>query len=162
DLPVTVRNVAPVVDAGGDAEVRPGKAFHRTDSFTDPGTDTWTGTVDYGDGSGPQTLKLVGKDKFDLHHTYERAGTYRVVVTVQDEDGGIGPEVFSVTVAPGREGGKGHPCPGPADVPGPGLDDQAGGSQGDREVPFSVWTPLRPPPGSVGQWENRCDRHRLG
>ena len=58
---ITVNNVAPTVNAGGDATVNEGSAFAQSGSFTDPGADTWTATVDYGDGSGVQSLALVGK-----------------------------------------------------------------------------------------------------
>ena len=45
--------------AGGDA--RPGQALARPGTFSDPGLDSWTATVDYGDGPGPQPLPLSGK-----------------------------------------------------------------------------------------------------
>jgi hypothetical protein len=102
DLFVTVRDAAPVVDAGGDAHVRAGTPFNRTGSFTDPGGESWTGTVDFGDGTGPQALQLFGKNKFDLRHTYANPGTYRVVVTIMDEDGGVGTDIFYVTVGKKR------------------------------------------------------------
>ena len=65
---VTVNNVAPSVDAGGDATIDEGGSISRSGSFTDPGTDTWTATVNYGDGSGTNPLTLVGKT-FSLSHT---------------------------------------------------------------------------------------------
>ena len=49
-------------------------------SFTDPGADTWTATVDYGDGSGVQALTLTDKT-FNLSHTYADNGSYTVTVT---------------------------------------------------------------------------------
>ena len=55
----------------------------------DPGTDTWTATVDYGDGSGSQALPLTGKT-FELSHVYADNGSYTVTVTVNDDDGGSG------------------------------------------------------------------------
>jgi autotransporter-associated beta strand protein len=97
-LTTTVRNAAPLVDAGGNETVKPGGVLNRIGSFIDPGADTWTATVDYGDGSGAQTLTFDRKHQFHLHHRYDRPGTYRVVVTVMDDDGGIGTSVFFVTV----------------------------------------------------------------
>ena len=41
--------------------------------------------MNYGDGSGAQTLALSGKS-FQLSHAYATAGTYTVTVTVQDDD----------------------------------------------------------------------------
>jgi hypothetical protein len=96
-LPINVTNVAPTVHVGGDAKLKVGHTLDRTGSFDDPGTGTWTATVDYGDGSGPQPLRLQGYH-FALHHRYRQEGTYQVVVTVTDDDGGIGVGSFTVTV----------------------------------------------------------------
>jgi hypothetical protein len=96
DFAVQVNNVPPVVDAGGDAVLHEGGVLDRKGSFTDPGADTWTITVDYGDGSGPQTI-AVGPDRtFHLHHKYQEEGNYAVTVTVRDDDGGVGIDQFVV------------------------------------------------------------------
>ncbi len=58
---VTVNNVAPTVDAGLDETIVEGGTFSSSGSFTDPGTDTWTATVNYGDGSGAQSLTLSAR-----------------------------------------------------------------------------------------------------
>ena len=94
---VTVHNVAPVVSAGADAEISEGGTFTQNGSFTDPGTDTWSATVDYGDGSGAQTLALSGKN-FGLSHGYADNGSYTVTVTVTDDDGGADSDQVTVTV----------------------------------------------------------------
>jgi autotransporter-associated beta strand protein len=100
DLAVTVNNVAPTVHAGGDETVHQGATFTRNGFFTDPGIlDTWTATVDYGDGSGPQPLALNPGQRFHLRHRYTQPGVYRVIVTVIDDDGGIGTDSFLVTVS---------------------------------------------------------------
>ncbi|MDD1652359.1 MAG: PKD domain-containing protein, partial [Methanomicrobiales archaeon] len=52
ELTVTVLNVAPVVDAGLDAFLNQDVSLAGSGTFTDPGADTWTATVDYGDGTG--------------------------------------------------------------------------------------------------------------
>ena len=95
---VTVNNVAPVVSAGADATINEGGTFAQNGSFTDPGTDTWTATVDYGDGSGVQSLALSGKD-FSLSHTYADNGSYTVIVTVTDDDTGTDSDDVLVTVS---------------------------------------------------------------
>jgi hypothetical protein len=81
----SVANVAPVVGAFAGAALLPGEAYSATGSFTDPGADPRTATVDYGDGTGAAALALTGKT-FALAHTYTRAGTFTVTVTVSDDD----------------------------------------------------------------------------
>lgn len=90
-------NVAPVVNAGSDATRDEGSLFSQSGSFTDPGADSWTATVNYGDGSGTQPLTLVGKT-FQLSHTYVDNGNYTVTVQVTDDDTGMGSDVVDITV----------------------------------------------------------------
>ncbi|MDB5172175.1 MAG: hypothetical protein JWN51_948 [Phycisphaerales bacterium] len=52
-------------------------------SFTGQAGDTFTATVDYGDGSGAQPLPLSG-NTFTLTHAYVEGGTYTVSVVVTD------------------------------------------------------------------------------
>jgi len=94
---ITVFNVAPVVSAGADATILEGGTFSQTGSFTDPGTDAWTATVDYGDGSGVQALTLTGKI-FALSHVYADNGSYTVTVTITDDDTGTHADTVTVTV----------------------------------------------------------------
>jgi hypothetical protein len=96
-LAVTVLDVAPVVRAGADATAKEGVVFQRRGWFADPGADTWTATVDYGDGAGAQPLALDGQH-FVLGHEYQAKGTFQVVVTVRDDAGGIGTASFIITV----------------------------------------------------------------
>jgi uncharacterized repeat protein (TIGR01451 family)/uncharacterized repeat protein (TIGR02543 family) len=69
-------------------------------SFTDPGADSpWTGTVNYGDGSGMQTLTINQANKtFNLSHQYNDNGTYNVQVCVKDKDNGEGCDTVVVRV----------------------------------------------------------------
>ena len=100
---VSVANVAPVVDAGTAVVSDEGQAFTSAGSFTDPGIDTWTATIDYGDGTGLQPLTLNGQ-LFELNHTYAEDGSYSVTVTVTDSAGlsGTGTALVTVlNVAPG-------------------------------------------------------------
>ncbi|HET8627389.1 MAG TPA: PKD domain-containing protein [Thermomicrobiales bacterium] len=90
-------NSPPTVAAGPDATVDEGAAFHAAGTFADPDADTWTATVDYGDGKGPQPLALNGKG-FDLDHRYIDAGTYTVTVAVTDGAGATGNGTLTVTV----------------------------------------------------------------
>src|SRR5262249_34958372 len=59
--------------ASGDGFTGPG-------SFLDPGADTWTATVNYGDGTGEHTLSLTGK-AFSLASPAYTAGDHTVTVT---------------------------------------------------------------------------------
>jgi VCBS repeat-containing protein len=95
----TVVNVAPSVNTGTNATIDEGVVFTRTGSFTDPGSmDTWTATVNYGDGSGTQALTLNPDKTFSLSHVFGDNGTYSVTVRVQDDDLGIGSSVLTVSV----------------------------------------------------------------
>ena len=94
----SVNNVAPVVSAGADATVNEGSLYGDSGSFTDPGADTWTATVDYGDGSGVQPLALNPDKTFSLSHTYADNGVYTVTVTVTDDEGASHSDSLDVTV----------------------------------------------------------------
>ena len=76
-------NVAPTVVAFSGATLLPNESYSANGTFTDPGSDTWTATVDYGDGSGTGALALGGKS-FALSHAYAAAGSFTVTVTVFD------------------------------------------------------------------------------
>jgi hypothetical protein len=96
---VTVDNVAPSVDAGAGDTINEGDTFSSPGSFTDPGTlDTWSATVDYGEGAGPQALALNPDKSFSLSNVYDDDGVYQVTVKVQDDDGGVGSAMVTVTV----------------------------------------------------------------
>jgi cysteine-rich repeat protein len=93
-----LENTAPEVDAGGDAAVPEGTLFTRAGSFVDPDADTWTATVDYGDGADAEALALSGQS-FTLEHTYGDNGVYTVEVTVTDSHGASDVATFQVTVS---------------------------------------------------------------
>lgn len=99
---VMVSNVAPQFEAGADENLMPPVAgvFVREDIvFTDPGADAWSGTVDFGDGTGEQSLVIDQQGKsFNLGHTDMASGTYAVTVTIQDDDGGTHTETFQLVV----------------------------------------------------------------
>jgi hypothetical protein len=95
---LTVANVAPAVVAGPDALVPLPATFSGNGSFSDPGADQWSATVDYGDGSGVQPLGLHADKTFALSHAYNSAGSYTVNVTVTDDDGGLHADSLLVTV----------------------------------------------------------------
>ncbi|MCB9874574.1 MAG: PKD domain-containing protein, partial [Planctomycetaceae bacterium] len=88
-------------------------------TIKDPGPDApWTGTIDFGDGTGAETLVVTPLDRaihyrreglqfenpgigtvgnaayFNFSHTYEKAGTYTWTVNVTDKDGATSPINF--------------------------------------------------------------------
>src|SRR4029434_5777310 len=82
---VAASNTAPVVSAGAGATVNEGATFAQNGSFTDPDANSWTVKVNYGDGSGDQSLSLTLPAKtFSLSHVYADNGVYTVTVTVND------------------------------------------------------------------------------
>jgi len=78
-----------------------GATLNRALTFTDPGADTWTATVDYGDGT--EIATIPGADltdhAFDLAHTYTDNGVFTVLVNVSDGDGGTATDTFRVTAS---------------------------------------------------------------
>jgi DNA/RNA endonuclease G (NUC1) len=82
---VQVANVAPVLAAQPDATLPAGGAYTAAGGFTDPGTDGWIATVDWGDGSVPAQAALSARE-YSLAHVYRNAGTFTVTVTIADDD----------------------------------------------------------------------------
>ena len=88
DLSVVVNNVAPGLFLPHQFEVSSHGLLVLPGFFTDPGVqDHWIATVDYGDGTGPQTLIFDSHRHFVLRHRYERSGVYHLTLTIQDSDG---------------------------------------------------------------------------
>jgi DNA/RNA endonuclease G, NUC1 len=100
---VTVTNVPPVVAAFTGATILRGESFAAAGTFADPGADSWTATVNYGDGSATTTLALSGQS-FALQHSYATPGVFTVTVTVADGDGGSGTRTAQVTVLSTADG----------------------------------------------------------
>ena len=94
---LTVGDVAPIVSGLTGADLIAGESYSASGSFGDPGNDSWTAAVDYGDGSGSQPLSLSGKS-FLLSHVYANAGNFRVTVTVSDDGGANGAGTATVNV----------------------------------------------------------------
>jgi len=99
-LGVTVNNVAPTVTADFvSASVNCGAVNSTLNiSFVDPGTDTHTYTINWGDGSSTDPI-AVGTNPFNASHTYAAAGVFNASVTITDSDGDSGEDnVNSLTV----------------------------------------------------------------
>lgn len=93
---VTVSNVAPTVKLS-KSWINSRGWVGVTGSFTDPGEDTWTATIDFGDGSGPLPLTLKDNKTFTMGHSYSE-GHYTVKVAVRDDDGGEGSSTCTAIV----------------------------------------------------------------
>src|SRR6266516_3742305 len=91
-------NVAPTVSLPATVNLAFSLTLDSSGTFTDPGTsETYSATVNYGDGTGTQVLPLVG-GSFTLHHAYATAGSYSVAVNVTDSNGGSTTATMTVKV----------------------------------------------------------------
>jgi uncharacterized repeat protein (TIGR01451 family) len=90
-LLVTVRNVAPTVNAGPDQLAVPGKPLSLSGDFFDPGLDdTHSIEWDLDDGT-------IIPDTLAFDHTYVDSGVYTVTLTVIDDDGGEGSDTAVIS-----------------------------------------------------------------
>lgn len=97
---LTVSNTAPVVSAGANVGVPVGGSFTSYGSFTDLGSDTFTGRVNYGDGTGWRALPLVN-GTFTFSHAFPSNGLYTVTAEITD-DGAKGTDSLQVVTGPPR------------------------------------------------------------
>ncbi len=105
---IQVNNVAPVLtaDPTNVTVINEGGTFTGRIFITDPGVlDTFTGTVNFGDGTGvfpipPSNPPLpAGTTSFLVSHVYGDNGVFTVTINLTDKDGGQAvPLVFQVTV----------------------------------------------------------------
>jgi DNA/RNA endonuclease G (NUC1) len=94
---VNVSNVTPVVGAVPNGSLNVGATYTAAGTFSDPGADTWTATVNWGDGSAPEVVALPGRS-FSLTHIYTAAGSYTVSIDIADDDASAS-AAHTVTVA---------------------------------------------------------------
>lgn len=116
-LSVTVRNVAPTVDAGPDLYAYACTPVLLAARFKDPGwCDTHTATWDFGDCSPVQTAIVVetnaapaAEGVASAAHIYCCCGAFEAICTVTDDDGAAGSDRVRVDVTalgnPGFEDG---------------------------------------------------------
>jgi len=101
---LTVSNVAPVISGLPTSPVTliAGQSLSPSGSFSDAGINdgAWTATVNYGDGSGVQSLALNPDKTFALSHAYTTPGDYTATVSVKDKDNGTGTAQVNVHVDP--------------------------------------------------------------
>lgn len=94
---VTVTNVSPAVFIP-DKSIRLDEAYYYQGSFQDPGTDSWTASVDYGESGGFEAVTVASDKTFSLSHVYNESGQYTVKVRISDDDGGVAAASASVNV----------------------------------------------------------------
>ena len=92
-FPVVVSGISPVVQMHREGDRLVGRVVGL---FSDPGDlQTWTGTIDPGDGLGARTLPLAADDTFD-YPLPDRPVT-DIVVAVTDDEGNSGSATIGVT-----------------------------------------------------------------
>ncbi|MBK7453524.1 MAG: PKD domain-containing protein [Anaerolineales bacterium] len=94
---INVVNVTPLADIQESLANNTG-VLSGNGAFTDPGADIWTATVNYGDGTGIQSLAFNPDKTFLLNHTYIANGNYTVEVCVSDDDSASNCDQSQVTV----------------------------------------------------------------
>ena len=102
DFWIDVSNLAPVVGAVSTGPAVEGQAIVATAGFADPGygsAESYSCTVDYGDGSGPLSGTVSGGSCRGSSHTYKQTGTYTVTITVSDSNGGTSSASTAVSVS---------------------------------------------------------------
>ncbi|MBI2219167.1 MAG: hypothetical protein HYU51_17940 [Candidatus Rokubacteria bacterium] len=102
EVQVTVTNVAPAVNAGADQSLPFGTLVNVSASFTDPGTmDTWTYSIEWGDGSPVATGSATVGSPITGSHQYVVPGNRTITVCVTDDDLGQGCDSLTVTFVGG-------------------------------------------------------------
>ena len=94
---VTVENVAPEAILSADPTINEGDLLNLAGEIIDPGEDTWSIAVDWGDGSELADITPVER-MFTLEHLYVDDGAYTLEVCVEDDDLGTGCSAIQVTV----------------------------------------------------------------
>ncbi|CAN5622607.1 hypothetical protein BH11PLA2_BH11PLA2_53140 [soil metagenome] len=89
---------APTVAAISNGIILTGMAFNKSGSFADTFGNTWSGTVDYGDGSGNLPLTLNPNKTFSLTSTYSNPGIYNVIAMINSDADGVKSAAFTVNV----------------------------------------------------------------
>lgn len=96
-------NLAPTVAASAIQSYGPaGVSTAAVVTFTDPGlvaggAETYTCTIDYGDGAGPQASVVNGSYCTGPSHAYASKGTYTLAAVVTDSNGGVGTYSLLIT-----------------------------------------------------------------
>jgi PKD domain len=99
---MNIINIGPSFSLPGSFSLNMGQTLQYSGSFTDPGADNCTATIDYGDGS-PATLLSLGMSRsFTLNHDYLNGGNHTLSVTIRDDDGAQETRTSIVNVQPSQ------------------------------------------------------------
>ncbi len=96
---IPIANVSPIADAGGDVTITEGRFKSTRPLVVDPGADSWTALVQYGDGAEVKFVSITERE-VTLDHIYSEAGTYTVNITVSNTEG-VSTDSFEVVVNQG-------------------------------------------------------------
>lgn len=100
-LTVLDANEAPGLFNIVNLQADPGVLWQVSGNFSDPDQgDSWTATVNYGDGAGPGPLSYTPSKSYQLSHTYASGGVYTVTVSFTDAAGLNATKTYSVIVRP--------------------------------------------------------------
>ncbi len=95
---IRVTNVNPIISIPIINPVKEGSSFNIIGSISDPGSDTWKASVDYGDGLGSWSLPINQNKQFTMNWVYDDNGVKILEATVLDDDLGTGVVTKTVTV----------------------------------------------------------------
>ena len=132
---IEVTNVAPTLVDVADDFAPLGEPFSLEVDFTDPGADTHTVAIDWGDDTILRPTASGSGRRFA--HTYTTAGTVSVTVGVVDDDGGADSASFQMEVGEGCFGRKvtvDMAAMGVHSFTGTDADDVVLGTSGDDTI----------------------------
>ena len=95
ELEILVNNVAPTINITSSITGNEGEAIAFDPTISDPGNDTLTVTLDFGDSSEPIT---VSSEELPVTHTYTDNGNYTATLTVTDNDSATTNQTIDVTI----------------------------------------------------------------
>ena len=93
-----VGNLPPQVDAGPNLTLLVNQPLAANGQVADPGSTSWNGTVDYGDGAPIQAIAVAPDGSFALAHAFATHGVFAIVVTITDDGGAVGQTTVMATV----------------------------------------------------------------
>jgi hypothetical protein len=95
---ITVNDVPPKVTLNPEVVASRPQTVKVEGSFAEPGDESWSATVNYGDGSQTRRLPLNSNQTFLLSHDYKRRGVFTVTVTLTDSLGESGTANLKVEI----------------------------------------------------------------